>query len=81
MIFGPKRDGVTGDRRRLRTEELHALYSSSNIIQAIKSKRIRWAEPAARIGDREVHTGFWWGDVMERDHLEDIRVDGRVILK
>jgi len=32
-------------------------------------------------GTGEVHTGFWWGDLRERDHLEDLSVDGRVILK
>jgi hypothetical protein len=30
---------------------------------------------------REVHTGFWWGDLRERDHLEDLGIDGRIILK
>ena len=79
-MFGPKRDDVTGDWRRLRTEELYALYSSAN-IRAFKSRRIGWAGYVARMGDREVHTGFWWGDVMERDHLEDVGVDGRIILK
>jgi hypothetical protein len=38
-IFGPKRDEVTGEWRRLQNEELHALYSSPNIIQVIKSRR------------------------------------------
>jgi len=32
-------------------------------------------------GRGEVHTGFWWGDLTERDHLEDPGVDGRIILK
>ena len=32
-------------------------------------------------GTHELRTGFWWGDVMERDHLEDVGVDGRIILK
>jgi len=32
-------------------------------------------------GTREAHTGFWWGDPRERDHLEDLGVDGRIILK
>jgi hypothetical protein len=42
-IFGPKRDEVTGDRRKLCNEELRNLYFSPNIIRMIKSKRIRWA--------------------------------------
>jgi hypothetical protein len=32
-------------------------------------------------GRREVHTGFWWGDLREKDHLENLGVDGRIILK
>jgi hypothetical protein len=50
MMFGPKRDDVT-EWRRLRAEELYALYSSANIIQAIKSRRIGWAGHVARMGD------------------------------
>jgi hypothetical protein len=42
-IFVPKRDGVTGEWRRLHKEELYALYSSPNIIRLIKSRRMRWA--------------------------------------
>jgi hypothetical protein len=41
-IFGPKREEVAGDWRRLHNEELHNLYSSLNIIRVIKSRRIRW---------------------------------------
>ena len=51
-IFGPKRDEVTGEWRRLHNKELYALYSSPNIIQVIKSKRLRWAGHVARIGER-----------------------------
>jgi hypothetical protein len=40
-IFGPKRDEVTGEWRRLHNEELYALYSSPNIIRMIKSRRLR----------------------------------------
>jgi len=40
-----------------------------------------WAEHVARMGDRRSVTGFWWGDLKEQDHLEDLNVDGRVISK
>jgi hypothetical protein len=52
-IFGPKRDEVTGEWRRLHNEELHALYSSQNIIRVIKSRRLRWAGHVARMGERK----------------------------
>jgi hypothetical protein len=51
-IFGPKRDEVTGEWRRLHNKELHALYSSPNIIRVIKSRRLRWAGHVARMGER-----------------------------
>jgi hypothetical protein len=51
-IFGPKRDEGTGEWRRLHNKELYALYFSPNIIQMIKSRRLRWAGHVARMGDR-----------------------------
>jgi hypothetical protein len=51
IIFGPKRDEVTGEWRELHNEELHILYSSSNIIRQIKSERMRWAGHVARMGE------------------------------
>jgi hypothetical protein len=79
-IFGPKRDEVTGDCRRLRNKELYGLYSSPNIIRVIKSRIMRWAGHVLRMGRGEAHTGFWYGDLREGGHLEDPRIDGRVIL-
>jgi hypothetical protein len=50
-IFGPKRDEVTGEWRRLHNEELNDLYSSPNIIRTIKSRRMRRAGHVARMGE------------------------------
>jgi hypothetical protein len=50
-IFGPKRDEVTGEWRRLHSGELHNLYSSPDIIRHIKSRRMRWAGHVARMGE------------------------------
>jgi hypothetical protein len=50
-IFGPKRDEVTGDWRKLHNEELHNLYSSTSIIRMIRSKRMRWPGCVARMGE------------------------------
>jgi hypothetical protein len=50
-IFGPKRDEVTGEWRKLHSGELHNLYSSPDIIRHIKSRRMRWAGHVARRGE------------------------------
>jgi hypothetical protein len=42
---------------------------------------MRWAEHVARLGRREMHRGYWWGNLKERDSVEDLSVDGRIILK
>ena len=49
-IFGPKRDEVTGEWRRLHNKELYALYYPPDISRVIKSRRLRWAGHVARMG-------------------------------
>jgi len=53
-IFGPKRETVTGEWRKLHNEELYDLYCSPNIVRVIKSRIIRWAGHVAGMGERRV---------------------------
>ena len=50
-IFGPRRDEVTEEWRRLHIEELNDLHSSANIVRVIKSRRMRWVGHVARMGE------------------------------
>jgi hypothetical protein len=63
-IFGPKRK-EDGPWRKFHNDELHSLYSSPNVVRVIKSRRMRWAGHAARMGRGKVFTGFWLGDPKE----------------
>ena len=78
-VFGPKRDEVTREWRKLHNEELSDLYSLPNIVRVVKSRRMRWAGHVARMGEGCV--GFWWGNLTERDHWGDRDTDGRIILR
>ena len=80
-IFGPKREKVKEEWRKLHNGELNDLYWSPNIVRVIKSRRMRWAEHVASKGRGEVYTRFWWGNLRERDHLGVPGVDGRIILR
>jgi len=77
-IFGHRRDKVTGERRKLRNGELNDLYSP-NIFRVIKSRKMIWAGDVARMGRGEAYTGFWRGNLRERDHSRDSGTDGRMI--
>jgi hypothetical protein len=52
-IFGPKRDEVTGEWRKLRNKKLNDLYSSPNIVWVIKLRRMRWVRYVAHMGERK----------------------------
>jgi hypothetical protein len=67
-IFGPKRDEVTGEWRKLHNEELHDLNSSRSIIRIMKSRRMRWVEYVARMGERGTRIGCWWESQKERGY-------------
>ena len=75
-IFGPRRDQVPWEWRKLRNEELSDLYSAPNSVRVMKSRRMRWAGHVARMGRGEAYTGFWWGNLREIDCLGDPGVDG-----
>ena len=74
-IFGPKKDEVTAEWRRLHNERLHDMYSSPNIIQLIKSRRVKWARKVARMGERSANGVWGWGEPQERLHYEDLGVN------
>ena len=67
----------TEEWRRLRNDELRDLYSAPNIIRVIKTNEVGGG---SRTGTGEVHTGLWWRDLRERDHLEDVSLDERITL-
>jgi hypothetical protein len=79
-IFGPKRDEVTGQWSRLHNKDLHALYLSPNIILVIKP-RIRWPVHVARMRERSGAYGVLVRKPEGRNHLEDLGVEARSILK
>ena len=69
-IFGPNRDEVTGEWRKLHNEELNDLYCSPNIVRVMKSRRMRLAGHVARMGGGEEYTGFWWGNLREESTFD-----------
>jgi len=80
-LFGPKRDEVRGEWRKLHNGELNYLYSSRNIFLVSESRRMGWAGNVAWMGRGEVYTGIWWGNLREKGHLQDPGLDGTILLR
>jgi hypothetical protein len=79
-IFGPKRE-EDGPWRKLHNDELHSLYSSPNIVRAIKSRRMRWVGHVARMGEGKVVYRVLVGRPEGKRPLEDLGVGGRITLR
>jgi len=77
-MFGSKKD-LTRDWRKLHIVEF--LHLSLYGIRVIKSRTMGWKEHVACMGERIGTTGLWWGNVRAREHLEELGVEGRIILK
>jgi hypothetical protein len=79
-VFGPKRDEVTGEWRKLHNEELNDVYCSTNIVRVVKSRRIRWAGHVVRMGEER---GVYRVLVVEpkgKSNLGHPGIDGRITL-
>ena len=81
LIFGPKRDEVTGEWRKLHNLERNYLYFSPNIVRVIKSRRMEWAGHVACMGESRGVYRVLMGKPEGKNHLEDPGVDARIILR
>jgi hypothetical protein len=79
--FGPKRDEVTREWRERHNEELTDLYSSPNLIWVIKSRRMRLAGYVACMKERRDVYRVLVGKPDEKNNLEDLGVNGRIMLR
>jgi len=80
-IFGPPREKVTEVWRKLHKKKLNDLYSSPNIIRAIKSRRMRWAGHVACMEEKRGAYRVLVGKPEGKRPLEKTRLDGRIILR
>ena len=80
-IFGPRRDGVTEEWRKLHNEELNDLYSSPSIVREIKSRRLRWAGHVACMEEGRGAHKVLVGKHERKNQWGDQDVDGRIILR
>ena len=65
----------------MHNEELNDLYCSPKFVRVIKSRRMRWAEHVARMGEKRGCIGSWWGNRREGDHWGELGVDTWIILR
>jgi hypothetical protein len=80
-VCGTKGVDLTAEKRKLYTNEFYDLSSSPNTIRVTISRKMRWAVYVGRMGKKKCTYRVWWKNLKERDHLEDLDVDGRIILK
>ena len=80
-IFGPKRNELKGEWRKVHNEELSDLYSSRNIVRVIKPRRMRWVGYVARMGERSGVHMVLVGKPEGKSPLGRPRLDGRIILR
>jgi hypothetical protein len=77
-VFGPTRDEITGEWRKLHSGELHDLYSSPDIIRQMKSRRMRWAGHVACMGEGRNLYRVLLGNSREIGNLKYQGLDGRM---
>jgi len=80
-VFGPKRDEVTGEWKKLHNEEHKDLYCSPNVVRVIKSRRMRWAGLVARMGEGRGVYRVLVGKPEGKRPLGNPGADGRIILR
>jgi hypothetical protein len=82
VLYGSKREELTGGLRKLHNEELHNLYASPNIIKLIKSRSMRWVGPVASMGEmRNGYSNLVGKPEGKKKQLDDTGIDGRIILE
>jgi hypothetical protein len=80
-IFGLRGMRCQGSGEDYINRELYDMYCSPNNIWVIKSRRMRWVGHVASMGQRRGAWRVLVGDLREGEHLEDLHLDGRIILK